>query len=104
MKVLELTFLHDRVKAGIDVHPSEPELAEFYRLAKLISPHQNFTYKGCQECVNHLVKFVFDNQNKINHENFTTNPDAANDGLQQVDGTIDNDTNSEDNPHEGTAG
>lgn len=101
MNVLELTFLHDRVNAGIDVHPSEPELAEFYRLAKLISPHGDFTYKGCQPCVNHLVKFVFDNQNKINHETFNSDIAGVNDSLLKEAGSNSDNTNSENNPHEG---
>lgn len=103
MNVLEKTFLHDRVNAGIDVHPSELELAEFYRLAKLISPHGDFTYKGCQACVNYLVKFVFDNQNKINHETITTNFADADDSVQQASGTTHKPTHKN-NPHKGNKG
>ena len=68
MNVLELTFLQDRVNAGIDVHPSELELQEFEKLALQISPNQDFAWRGCQDCVNHLVKFVFDNQNRLNEK------------------------------------
>lgn len=59
-------FLYERVRAGVDVHPSEEDLSHFFTLAVSLSPHQDFTYKGCQECVNHLVKFVFDNQSRLN--------------------------------------
>lgn len=65
MNVLELTFLKDRVNAGIDVHPSESELQEFARLANLIAPEIEFSYRGCQECVNSMVQFVFENENAI---------------------------------------
>lgn len=59
------SFLYDRVRLNIDVHPNELELEEFYRLATLISPHGDFSYRGCQQCVNYMVKFVFDNQLKL---------------------------------------
>lgn len=71
MNVLELTFLQDRVNAGIDVHPTEAELIEFENLALQISPNQDFSWRGCQECVNHMVKFVFDNQSRLNEKSST---------------------------------
>jgi len=64
----ERTFLYDRIKLGIDVHPSEQELIKFELYAKQISPHQDFAWRGCQECVNHLVKFVFENQSKFENK------------------------------------
>lgn len=58
-------YLYDRVKAGIDVHPSKEELEMFESLALQISPNSEFPWRGCQECVNHMVKFVFDNADKL---------------------------------------
>jgi len=34
MDVLSQTFLYDRILAGVDVHPSQPELIEFERLSE----------------------------------------------------------------------
>ena len=59
-------FLLERVNQGIDVHPSTGELEQFEKLALQISPKGDFPWRGCQECVNHMVKFVFDNQDKLN--------------------------------------
>ena len=58
-------LLQERVNAGIDVHPADWEVAEFEKQAKAISPKKEWTIKGCQECVNALVKFVFDNQDVV---------------------------------------
>lgn len=54
-----------RVQNGVDVHLSASEGEMFVKLAKMISPHQEFTWKGCQECANHLVKFVYTNRKRI---------------------------------------
>ena len=64
-----MSFFYDRVKLGIDAHPTDAEMAEFYRLAKLISPNQDFSYRGCQKCVNHMIKFVYDNKNRLDERN-----------------------------------
>ena len=58
-------FMYERVKQGIDVHPSDWEIAEFQKLAKQLSPKINTAVKGCQSCVNDLVKLVFDKQSTI---------------------------------------
>lgn len=65
MDVLSQTFLYDRILAGVDVHPSQPELIEFERLSKLIDPNSEFSYRGCQPCVNEMIRFVFENKNKL---------------------------------------
>ena len=65
MDVLSQTFLYDRILAGVDVHPSQPELLEFERLSKLIDPQSEFSFRGCQPCVNELVRFVFENKTKL---------------------------------------
>ena len=65
MDVLSQTFLYDRILAGVDVHPSQPELIEFERLSKLIDPNSEFSFRGCQPCVNELVRFVFENKTKL---------------------------------------
>jgi len=57
----ELEYLYDRVKVGIDAHPSDIELAKFVELAKEINPELPWAVKGCQSCVNELVRFVFEN-------------------------------------------
>lgn len=57
--------LQERVNAGIDVHPSAAELEQFEKLALQISPNGDFSYRGCQDCVNYMVKFVFDNADKL---------------------------------------
>lgn len=65
MDVLSQTFLYDRIVAGVDVHPSEAELIEFERLSKLIDPTSEFSFRGCQPCVNEMIRFVFENKNKL---------------------------------------
>lgn len=58
-------YLFERVRLGIDVHPSDNEMFELVSIAKKISPNQDFTYKGCQSCVNYIVKFVDENKNRL---------------------------------------
>lgn len=65
MDVLSQTFLYDRIIAGVDVHPSEAELIEFERLSKLIDPASEFSFRGCQPCVNEMIRFVFENKSKL---------------------------------------
>lgn len=65
-------FLQERVNAGVDVHPSEIELKEFQKLAIQISPNQDFSYRGCLDCVNYMVKFVFDNADRLEAEPMKT--------------------------------
>jgi hypothetical protein len=65
MDVLSQTFLYDRIVAGVDVHPSEAELIEFERLSKLIDPSSEFSFRGCQPCVNEMIRFVFENKSKL---------------------------------------
>lgn len=57
--------MYDRLNAGVDVHPSDQDAKEFQNLAKLIDPDRYFTVYGCQKCINELVKFVFDNADKL---------------------------------------
>lgn len=66
MDVLSQTFLYDRIIAGVDVHPSMDELLEFEKLSKQIEPTSEYSFRGCQPCVNEMIKFVFENQNKLN--------------------------------------
>ena len=61
----QFDYLFERVRLGIDVHPSDNEMFELVTLAKKISPNQDFTYKGCQDCVNYIVKFVDENKNRL---------------------------------------
>ena len=65
MDVLSQTFLYDRILAGVDVHPSQPELIEFERLSKIIDPNSEFSFRGCQPCVNEMIRFVFENKTKL---------------------------------------
>jgi len=66
MKIEDFNYLFERVNLGIDAHPSEAELEQLHQWATSISPNGDFSYRGCQSCVNYMVKFVFDNQSKIN--------------------------------------
>lgn len=65
MDVLSQTFLYDRIVAGIDVHPSMDELIEFEKLSKQIDPTSDFSFRGCQPCVNEMIRFVFENKSKL---------------------------------------
>jgi hypothetical protein len=58
-------YLFERVRLGIDVHPSEIEMEELVSIAQKISPNGDFTWKGCQSCVNYIVKFVDENKNRL---------------------------------------
>lgn len=58
-------YLFERVRLGIDVHPSENEMNELVALAQKISPNGDFTWKGCQSCVNYIVRFVDENKNRL---------------------------------------
>jgi hypothetical protein len=57
------SFLFDRVKAGIDIYPNDNELQKFAAIAKEINPSMDFQIKGCQECVQSLISFVYNNIN-----------------------------------------
>lgn len=63
-----LKYLYDRVKIGIDAHPSDIELDQFISLANEINPELSWAVRGCQSCVNELVRFVFENQ-KVENAN-----------------------------------
>lgn len=65
MDVLSQTFLYDRIIAGVDVHPSMDELIEFEKLSKQIDPSSDFSFRGCQPCVNEMIRFVFENKSKL---------------------------------------
>ena len=58
-------YLFERVRLGIDVHPSEIEMNELVSIAQKISPNGDFAWKGCQSCVNYIVKFVDNNKNRL---------------------------------------
>lgn len=55
-----LQYLYDRVKIGIDAHPSDIEVAQLISLAKEINPQLDWAVKGCQSCVQALILFVFE--------------------------------------------
>jgi hypothetical protein len=61
--IKENNFLSERVNAGIDVHPSESDVKMLQEIAHIFAPKLDVHVKGCQDCVNKLVKFVFE---KIN--------------------------------------
>jgi hypothetical protein len=63
-----LDYLFERVRLGIDVHPSEIEMEELVSIAQKISPNGDFAWKGCQSCVNYIVKFVDENKNRLDAE------------------------------------
>ena len=58
-------YLFERVRLGIDVHPSENEMNELVAIAQKISPNGDFAWKGCQSCVNYIVRFVDENKNRL---------------------------------------
>jgi hypothetical protein len=58
-------YLFERVRLGIDVHPSEIEMEELVSIAQKISPNGDFAWKGCQSCVNYIVKLVDENKNRL---------------------------------------
>lgn len=60
-------FLKERVDNNIDVHPSTSVIEQFEKLALQIStdPKKDFSWRGCQDCVNYLVKFVYDNIERL---------------------------------------
>ena len=62
-------YLFERVRLGIDVHPSEIEMNELVSIAQKISPNGDFAWKGCQSCVNYIVKFVDTNKNRLDNAN-----------------------------------
>lgn len=69
----ERKFMYERLQLGIDIHPSDRELAEFQKLAKQIWPKYDTSVKGCQPCVNALIRFVFEKQGvAIKKANFST--------------------------------
>ena len=61
-------YLFERVRLGIDVHPSEIEMEELVSIAQKISPNGDFVWNGCQSCVNYIVKFVDENKNRLDAE------------------------------------
>ena len=77
MDVLSQTFLYDRIIAGVDVHPSMDELIEFEKLSKQIDPTTDFSFRGCQPCVNEMIRFVFEKQSKLNESKSTKKSSKA---------------------------
>ena len=63
-----LQYLYDRVKIGIDAHPSDNELEQLISLAKEINPKLEWAVKGCQSCVKSLILFVFETK-KVDNAN-----------------------------------
>lgn len=55
----------ENVNQNIDVHISRLEALEYQRLAKIIDNERYFTIYGCVKCTNELIKFVFNNQDKL---------------------------------------
>ena len=75
--------MYERVQLGIDVHPSDFELAEFSRLAKQIYPKYDTSVKGCQVCINALVRFVFEKQDVAVKKTTFETPKAKRYGRKQ---------------------
>jgi hypothetical protein len=61
-----LQYLYDRVKIGIDAHPSDIEVNQLIDLAKEINPELEWAVKGCQSCVKSLILFVFESKKQEN--------------------------------------
>jgi hypothetical protein len=58
--MIDLQYLYERVKLGIDAHPSDNEVNQLISLAKEINPQLDWAVKGCQSCVKSLILFVFE--------------------------------------------
>jgi hypothetical protein len=61
-------YLYERVKLGIDAHPSDNEVNQLISLAKEINPQLDWAVKGCQSCVKSLILFVFETK-KVDNAN-----------------------------------
>lgn len=53
---------HERLKAGIDIHPNDNELSELQKMAHAIYPKYPHVSKSC---VNDLIRFVFEKQGVV---------------------------------------
>jgi hypothetical protein len=62
-----VAHFQERAAAGVDCHLSDVEAERFEKIALSISPNGEFSWRGCLECKNHLVNFVFNNFNKSNN-------------------------------------
>lgn len=61
----ERKHIYEKLKDGVEHHASDAELAEFKTLADKISPNNKIDYIGCFSCAQHLMKFVFDNADRL---------------------------------------
>jgi len=61
----ERKHIYEKLKAGVEHHASDAELSEFKTLADKISPNNKIDYIGCFSCAQHMMKFVFENQSKL---------------------------------------
>jgi len=61
-------FLLARVNTNREIYPAEGVLLEFQKIAKTIDPIRHFTIYGCQECIQSLVKFVYENSNDTSND------------------------------------
>lgn len=57
-------FLYQRVLDGKEIYPADGVLKQFQLEAKKIDAQRHFTIYGCQDCIQTLVKFVYENQVK----------------------------------------
>jgi len=53
-------FLYQRVLDGKEIYPAEGVLKQFQLEAKKIDAERHFTIYGCQDCVQSLIKFVYE--------------------------------------------
>ena len=58
-------FIFDKLKGGVDHHASDAEYTEYKKLADIIRPNNKFEWRGCHSCGQALMKFVFENQSKL---------------------------------------
>lgn len=57
-------FLYERIQQGKEIYPADGVLKQFQQEAKKIDAQRHFTIYGCQDCIQSLVKFVYENQTK----------------------------------------
>lgn len=60
----EHQYFYERANLGIEIYPSDAAIETFKEIAASINPQMVFSPQGCQECVQSLVIFVYENINK----------------------------------------
>ena len=54
-------YLYDALLAGAPKEVCTADAKKLQEIAKTIDPDRHFTIYGCQDCMNALIKFCFEN-------------------------------------------